>query len=161
MLGILSDRYSTVGRPMFLYIDAHSTVRSITPGIVAALFFRCMIALFNPTNRARGGIGWGLVAHTVALFANATVSIAIGYYILSESYINDREFPGGDGLPPGPTGYWWIPKFVPLVTVASSVIQLNQWLVDGLLVSSTPNSAAQVFNLSHFPSYTVVTSFTI
>ena len=98
-----------------------------------------MTALLNPTNRTKGGIRWGLVVHSAALFLNATVSLAIGLYILSLSYIDDREFPGADGQPPGPFGYGWPPQFTALNVISASLIPVNQWLVDGLLVSSALN----------------------
>ena len=108
---------------------------SVVPGIVIALFFQCMTALLGSTNRMRKGYSWGLVAHTVALFSVATMSLAIDLFFLSVAYIDAREFPGADGLPSGPLGYLVLPKFLVLASISNSVIQVNQWLVDGLLVS--------------------------
>lgn len=119
-----------------------------------------MNALVNPTNRTGGGNRWGLLAHTVAMFTNATISLAIGLYVLPGSYINGREFPGGDGLPPGPYGYSLLPQFATTAIVANSVVQVNQWLADGLLVSSLLSSISKVFNLGCSYSCIVVTSFT-
>ena len=95
-----------------------------------------MNALLGPTSRTRGGSKWGLVAHTVALFSIATISVATGLYVLSASYIDGREFPGARGLTPGPFGYELLPKFTAISIVSNSVVQVNQWLVDGLLVGS-------------------------
>ena len=128
------------GMPIHKFIYPHP-LHLLGPGIVIALFVRCMIALFNPTNRAKGGTKWGLLAHTLALFLTSTVAVATGLYILPLSYINAREFPGGNGVPPGPYGYQWLPKFLAITIISDSAVQVNQWLVDGLLVSSVLNSA--------------------
>lgn len=128
-----------------------------------ALFFQCMNALLNPTNRTRGSTKWGLVAHTVALFSIETISVAIGLYELSASYIDGREFPGTRGLrTPGPFGYELLPKFTAISIVSTSVVQVNQWLFDGLLVSSALEIATQgsMFNLGCFSSCIAATSYT-
>ena len=135
-------------------------VQPIIPGIVVALFFQCMSALLSPINRDRGGIRWKLVIHTAALFLNATISAAIGLYILSESYIDGREFSGSGGLYPGPFGYSILPKFLVLSIIADPVVQVNQWLVDGFLVSSVMNAAIQVLIIGLCYSCIVATSYT-
>ena len=109
-----------------------------------------MTALLSPTNRMRKGNKWGLVAHTVALFSVATVCNAIGLFLLPVAYTNAREFPGTDGLPSGPFGYLMLPKLVVVETISNSVIQVNQWLVDGLMVRPTLNPATFVLILSCF-----------
>ena len=103
---------------------------------------------------------WGLLAHTVALFLVTSTSVALTLYGLEESYINGREYTGGDGIPPGPYGYQYLPEFVAVRFVTDSAVQMNQWLVDGLLVSSTPNSATRISNLGCLYSCIVATSFT-
>ena len=119
-----------------------------------------MNALLGPKSCMRKGKKWGLVVHTVALFLVTTTSVALSLYTLAVSYINDREFPGGDGIPPGPFGYPDLPKFTVINAVAFAAIQVNQWLVDGLLVSFMLNSATKTFNFSCFSSYIVATLFT-
>src|SRR6266478_4282438 len=42
-------------------------------GITIILFFYCMTALFNPANRKREGIKWGLVSYTAAMFSFVTI----------------------------------------------------------------------------------------
>ena len=57
-------------------------------------------------------------------------------YIQSLSYVDNRMFPGGSTLPPGPYGYQQsiAPTAISVVQDASFV--LNNWLADGLLVGS-------------------------
>jgi hypothetical protein len=120
-----------------------------------------MNALLGPKNRMRDGKKWewGLLVHTVALFLVTTIYAASSLYGLEESYINGRESPGGDGIPPGPYGYQYLPKFLAVRFISYSAVQMNQWLADGLLVSSTPNSATRISDLGHLYSCIVATSF--
>ena len=99
------------------------------------------------------------MAHTVALFSVATTSFVAGIYLFPISYIDDREFPGVDGGTPGPFGYVYLPRFLAVRCVSDASVLVNQWLVDGLLVSPTLNSATQVLNLGCFHSCIVATSF--
>ena len=96
-----------------------------------------MAALLDPVNRRRSeAIKWGLISYTMVMFSCATVVIATAQNIASISFIDNREFPGVEGVsPPGPLGY--------LVTICSGTsgigpnlaALLNYWLGDGLLVS--------------------------
>ena len=149
MLDMSSAQYYTVRGSMCSFTSAQvPSTYSIVPGIVIALFFQCMTALLGSTNRMRkGNIKWGLVAHTVALFSVATMCLALDLFLLPVSYINGRVFPGGDGIIPGPLGYQAVSKLAMIGGISCSGVQVNQWLVDGLLVSSMLNSAAQVLNL--------------
>ena len=57
--------------------------------------------------------------------------------IISVSYVDDREFPGIEGfMPPGPLGYRLIASSMMLGIVPNIMLFLNNWLADGLLVSS-------------------------
>ena len=100
------------------------------------LFFQCMTALLNPANRKRDGSKWGLACYTVAMFSCVTVVTATSQNIASLSFIDNREFPGVEGLfPPGPTGYQ-----AKTCSGASGIAPglgalLNSLLADGLLVS--------------------------
>jgi hypothetical protein len=108
-----------------------------TPGIVVVLFFQCMGALLNPANCTGGSIKWGLVVHTATMFSFVTVYTATALDILSICYIDGREFPGGgEVLPPGPLGYRFSIYPKPLAIVPNVLFLLNNWLADGLLVSS-------------------------
>ena len=110
------------------------SVRSIL-GIVIVLFFHCMAALFNPINRRREGIKWSLVSYTAVMFSFVTIFTAMNLNIQSISYIDNREFPGVDGvLPPGPLGYQWSIYSNVLTIVPNLMFVLNNWLADGLLV---------------------------
>ena len=94
-----------------------------------------MAALFDSANRRGEKISWGLVSYTVAMFSFATVLTGMQLNGRSISYINNRDYPGVEGMvPPGPLGYlssiWHSAlSFVPFLMFA-----LNNWLADGLLV---------------------------
>lgn len=117
-----------------------------------------MAALFSPVNRKRG-IKWGLVAHTVAMFSFATVYTGTGLDLQSISYIDNRDFPGIDGvLSPGPLGYEFLIYSNAINVVPTLMFQFNNWLADGLLVSPFSNSIGQVTDLGSSSS-TAVLSF--
>jgi hypothetical protein len=116
------------------------SVPSVILGIVIVLFVRCMAALLNPANRTWGGIKWPLVAHTVAMFSFVTVLTAITFENQSDSYIDNREFPGTDALPPGPLGYEFLIYSRRTSVVPTLMFLLNNWLADALLASSAFNS---------------------
>ena len=100
------------------------------------VFFHCMAALLSPVDRRRGGIKWGHVSYTVLMFSLATVYTATNLNVQSVSFIDNREFPGVEGvLPPGPLGYLWYNSRV-LCTVPNLMFLLNNWLADGLMVGS-------------------------
>ena len=102
-----------------------------------------MIALLSRTRR---DIKWGLVIHTVLMFSCATIYTVGGIYPGSISYINNRGFPGTSRLPPGPFGYQYLIGADPFGSLCFFVIYLNQWLADGLLVSSLSQSVVRVLN---------------
>jgi hypothetical protein len=107
-----------------------------------------MRALFNPINRTTGRAKWGLVVHTALMFSIVTVATSVGLQLQSISFIDNRKFPGnGSELPPGPVGYKYIVGSEAVYLVPNIMFQVNQWLADGLLVSSASNSIAQVSNL--------------
>ena len=108
-----------------------------------------MVALFNPANSRREGIKWGLVAYTVAMFSFATVLTGMALNIESISYIDNREFPGGEGLSPGPLGYRSSIWSGALTVTPSSMFLLNNWLADGFLVSSLFDTAPTSPGISH------------
>ena len=100
-----------------------------------------MRALLNPADRIRGGIRpWWLVAHATAMFSIVTLFNAASFDYLVTSYIDNRGFPGDGGiLPPGPFGYQLHINLSPVTIVPVVAFSLNQWLADGLLVSSVPS----------------------
>ena len=96
-----------------------------------------MGSLLDPVNRARGGIKWGLVVHTVAMFSIVTVYTAITLDIQSISFIDNREYPGSStdsAVPPGPIGYQYLLHSKPIGITPTPMLVLNNWLSDGLLV---------------------------
>ena len=101
------------------------------------VFFKCMVALFNPVYRRGEHIKWGLISFTVAMFSSLTVHNAVVFKIQSICFIDNRNFPGGDGgLPPGPIGYQLSTDPGALNLIAYFTFLFNGWLADGLLVSS-------------------------
>ena len=111
------------------------SIYSALLGILVVLFFQCMAALFNPTNRRREGIRWWIVCYTVLLFSFATISTGTGLHVHSISYIDNREFPGVEGvLPPGPIGYWDSIGSGALQQTNGLMAHFGYWLADGFLV---------------------------
>ena len=108
----------------------------IVLGIIIMLFFQCMAGLFNPVHRKGGRIKWGLVFYTVVTFLIVTVGTTMNLDYQSISYVDNRDFPGIEGVSlPGPFGYEsFTPSSVPAV-ISSVSFPLNNWLADGLLVS--------------------------
>jgi len=106
-------------------------------GMLVVLFFKCMASLFNPINRRDEGIKWGLVAYTVITFSLATVCTAMNLHIESTSFIDNRGFPGVDsGAYPGPMGYLGSIFYKAINVIPNAAFCSNNWLADGLLVSS-------------------------
>ena len=72
------------------------------------------------------------------MFSVATVQTAMYPNRPSVSYIDDREFPGSGSrwFPPGPIGYLSFISSEALAIVPNVMFALNNWLADGLLVSS-------------------------
>ena len=115
-------------------------------GIVVVLFFKCIAALFNPVYRGGERIKWGLVSYTAVAFSIVTVGTAVYLNTRSISYLNNREFPGVEGtLPPGPLAYqlFITPGAFGTVPLVSST--LNNWLADGLLVSSLSDACSLIY----------------
>ena len=117
-------------------------------GIVVALFFQCTATLLSRTNPMKNGIRWALVAHTVILFLFLAIPLGIDLDYLSVEYIDNREFPDNDELPPGPLGYDFLLSLKATTTVFNVMFPLSQWLADGLLVSPMLNLVASVYNAS-------------
>ena len=138
-----SPQYYTVrhANPTDFLPGLTSFVRSIVPGIVVVLFCQCMGALLSPTNHKHkaGGIRWRLVALTTAMFLFSTTALAVNLDALSSDYIDYR---GRPHLPlPGSLGYGVSPDTLGIII--ANTISLNQWLADGLLVSSVSKSVVQ------------------
>jgi len=113
---------------------------SVILGIVILLFFQCIAALLNPVHRRGEGIRWGLVSCTVLMFSVVTVYTATYLNIQSISLIDNREFPGIEGvLPPGPLGYRWFIHSKAIFVIQTAVFLLGGWLADCLMVSSLFN----------------------
>lgn len=108
------------------------------PGIAIILFFQCMGALLDPINRTRGGIKWGLVAHSTAMFSVLTVDAALSLAIYPISYVDNRDFTGGpdDTGIPGPYGYQWFTYFDAISVAPNVLFFFNTCLADGFLVRS-------------------------
>ena len=107
-------------------------------GIATMVFFRCsMIGLFDPEHRRGKSIKWGLVSYTVVMFSILTVITAMSFNIFSITFIDNRQFSGVEGLiPPGPLGYSRSIAPMAIAFLPDAMTVFNNWLADGLLVSS-------------------------
>ena len=140
-------------------ICTHPAVRPIVLGIVVILFFQCIGALVDPANDMRRSVKLGLVAYTAALVSFSTISLAVARNVLSTGFIDIRNFPGTEEYPPGPLGGTLIFGVDNgRATLVSFPAPVNQWLSDGLLVSSISNLAACA-HYTHSSSYIVAMSF--
>ena len=96
-----------------------------------------MGALLNPANRRIRAVKWGLVVHTGVMFVLVTLCCALAIDYQRVSYIDNRGFPGVDGvLPSGPLGYEPLTYADAINFAPGLLFLLNQWLADGFLVSS-------------------------
>lgn len=69
------------------------------------------------------------------MFSFVTIYTATGLDLQSISYIDNRDFPGIDGvLSPGPLGYQFLIYSNAINVVPTLMFQFNNWLADGLLV---------------------------
>lgn len=109
-------------------------VIAVFHGIIIVMFFQCLSALLDPTRRGERGVKWPLVAHTTAMFSFVTVSVVANFYVQIIAFIDNRNFPGIDWYPPGPTGYLLLTGSEAVVVVSSAPMILNGWLADGLLL---------------------------
>ena len=126
-------------------------------GCVIVLFFQCMGAFLSPVNRTEGFVKWGLLAHTITMFTAVTIYTAINLHLQSISYIENRDFPGADELPPGPMGYQYFIYFKPICVVATAMFVLNNWLADALMVSFMEKSIPKMSDLAGCSSSIVAT----
>ena len=138
--GVSSAGCSTV-RPRHPHLPARLSVLisfgRLVLGIATVVFFRCMTGLFDPAHRRGERVKWGLVSYTTAMFSILTVLIVISSDILSIMFIDSRQFPGVVGLvPPGPYGYLLYISPMAISALPDAMVILNNWLADGLLVSS-------------------------
>ena len=108
--------------------------------MLIVLFFQCMAALLNPTNRRGEDIRWGVVFYTALMFSFATILTAVNLDIQSISFIDNREFTDG-GRPLGPVGYQESIRPTPLGLIPNVMFLLNYWFADGLLVGPVSNVA--------------------
>jgi len=76
------------------------------------------------------------------MFSVVTVYTATYLNIQSVSLIDNREFPGVDGvLPPGPLGYRWFIHSKAIFVIQTVMFLLGGWLADCLMVSSLFDAA--------------------
>lgn len=153
----LSARYLTVRRPIPSSGRAH-LIRCTTLGVVVVLFFLCMSSLLNPANRGMGGIKWPLVIHTLVMFSFVTVFTTQSLLLESDSYVDNRDFPGNSLFLPGPFAYQVTLYTAAISLIPTIMIYVNTWLADGLLVSPMFNSTYSMSHFSGFFSSIVATS---
>ena len=130
-----------------VYLVFTPFARSIVLGIVTILFFQCMGALLNPINRTRGSTKLGLMTYTAVMFSLVTINTAINLGIQSTSYVDDRSSPNvRNPLGSGPLEYQFLISTKAIEIVPIVILFFNNWLADGLLVSSVPNPGVRVFS---------------
>ena len=71
----------------------------------------------------------------MAMFSLVTIYTAIVLDLQSVAFIDNQGFSGDGVLPPGPFGYMLSVFGKAIPNVALVVAPLNNWLVDGLVVS--------------------------
>jgi len=99
-----------------------------------------MVALLNPPYRRDEGIKLWLVFYTMAMFSFVTVYTAMNLYIQSNAFIDNRiSLRGSDTS--GPFNYQYFIRATALGLIPSVMFNLNNWLADGLLVSSLFDAA--------------------
>jgi hypothetical protein len=69
------------------------------------------------------------------MFLFATIYTAANLNIVFISYIDNRRFPGVNGIPPGPLGYQYTIYNKATGILSTVMFILNNWLADGLLVN--------------------------
>ena len=159
-IGIVASSILYGGSIYHVSVDSSSPlVSSIILGILVILFFRCMSALLDPVNRARGGIRWLLVTHTVVMFSIATIFIAMHFNLQSFAYVDNREFHGTEEIPPGPLEYQLFTASKGIGPARTVMVFLNNWLADGLLVSSVFGSAGRISNTRHYSALPLLCYF--
>jgi len=115
-----------------------------------------MGAFFDPINRANGGVKWGLVVHTIAMFSLATAYIAMSANIQSISFIDNRDFPVTVNGVPGPVGYQFFLGQEAIGFAPTCIILLNGWLADGLLVTFFPSRPFRYPELTTTPALSLL-----
>jgi len=98
-----------------------------------------MAALLKPTHRREEGIKWWLVFYTIAMFLFVTVYTAVNLHIQSMSFIDNRKENDDSNYDIGTSGpilYQMIIHKMALGLIPNVMFNLNNWLADGLLVSS-------------------------
>ena len=94
-----------------------------------------MAALFNSDYRRGKPIKWWLVSYTVIMFSIVTILTGMQLNVQSISCIDNREFPGIDGVvSSGPLGYQALISPDTINIIPDVMFLLNNWLADGLLV---------------------------
>ena len=127
----------SAGNPHIRLSVLTSFVRLIL-GIVIVLFFKSIVALFDPVHRRGEPVKWGLVTYTMVMFLLVTIGTALQLDAYSISYIDNRNFPDVEGVIfPGPFGYQQLMNPEAIVIIPNAVSSLNIWLADGFLVRSS------------------------
>ena len=154
-----SAQYYTVRQPTVCSLIEVHFVRHIFLGVVTTLSFQCISTLLNPVNRAKGCVKWGLVSHTALMFSLSTAFVGMNLDVQSISYIDNRNWPGGDEIAPGPVGYQFLLDPDAFTAANNFMWFAGQWLSDGLLVGSIPNRVTHMSNTVHSSRCTVAFVF--
>ena len=117
----------------------HPHFVSFILGVVVAVFIQCMTALFDPIYRRGEPIKWGIISYTVAMFLLVTIETAMQLNTQSVSYVDNRECQSMLTV----LGTYQGPEFIPrAISITQNIMfTSNNWLADGLLVSSSFSAA--------------------
>jgi len=129
------------GTTAHTFVHSRSLRLFFVLGVLTILFFRSIAALLNPVHR-REGIKWRVVLYTVAMFSFATVYTMMDHRNKSNMFIDHR--PGvqiGVYTYSGPLIYQTLLRKKVLGLIPNLMFALNNWLADGLLVSSLFNAS--------------------
>jgi len=96
-----------------------------------------MAALLNPVHHRGEGTKWWLICHTAAMFEFVTVYTTMNLAVQSNSFIDNRVH-----VHSGPLAYQFLFRDTTLGLIPNAMFNLNNWLADGLLVSSLFNTAS-------------------
>lgn len=100
------------------------------------MFFQCLGATFSSTNRARVGTNWDLLSYCIAMFSFVTMYIAMDLNLHPFFTLTPENSLETTKHPRAAFGYQWPIHSSELFIVPDFVFMLDNWLVDGPLVSS-------------------------
>jgi len=122
-------------------------------GVHLTLFFQCFVLL---TTRPRDGkVNWWLVSYICILFSLGTIGFGGQIKFNEETFIQDRNFPGG------PLGFNFGEYNTPINVVTTAAFVVLNWFADGLLVYRLFMIWNNNWYVAALPILTLISSFTV